>query len=61
MEIKVKCAYCGAEGEKSEMVKAKLIFRDRNSFTGKAFVNSKVNWYCKNKGCAGYDQMAHEG
>lgn len=61
MEPTVRCAYCGAERPKEEMHQAAIIFRDRNRNTGKSFVNKKTNWYCKDKGCARYDQMAHEG
>ena len=57
---KVKCAYCGAKRPEEEMHKAAITFIDRNQFTGKRFVNKKTNWYCKDKGCAGYDQMANE-
>jgi hypothetical protein len=59
-EIKT-CAYCGAEQPIEEMKQGKITFIDRNHRTGKAFVNSKVKWYCKDKGCHGYDQMGHEG
>ena len=43
------------------MKQGEITFIDRNTYTGKAFVNSKTNWYCADKGCHGYDQMAHEG
>ncbi|WP_346880604.1 hypothetical protein [Clostridium sp. UBA3061] len=58
---KVRCAYCGEEREVQEMHQGKIIFRDRDKCTGKAFVNQKINWYCKDKECYGYDQMSHEG
>ena len=58
---KIRCSYCGTEKPKEEMIQATITFRDRNPYTGKAFVNKKRQWYCKDKGCAGYDQMAHEG
>lgn len=58
---KKKCAYCGKERPVEEVAQGKIIFRDRNPYTRKAFVNSKANWYCIDKGCHGYDQMAHEG
>lgn len=58
---KIKCAYCGKERSAEEMLQATITFRDRNPITRKAFVNSKKQWYCKDSGCAGYDQMAHEG
>jgi len=58
---KIKCAYCGQERPQEEMKQGEIMFRDRNRITGKAFVNSKTNWYCADKGCHGYDQMAHEG
>jgi len=58
---KIKCAYCGTERPTEEMHQATIIFRDRAPVTRKAFVNKKKRWYCKDKGCAGYDQMAHEG
>ncbi len=58
---KIKCAYCGKEQPIQEMHQATIIFRDRDPITRKAFVNKKKQWYCKDKGCAGYDQMAHEG
>lgn len=49
------------EKPQEEMKQGEITFRDRNRSTGKAFVNSKTNWYCADKGCHGYDQMAHEG
>ena len=55
-----KCAYCGKERPENEMKQGKIHFRDRKP-GGKAFVDSKINWYCKGEGCHGYDQMAHEG
>lgn len=58
---KIRCAYCGAERPQEEMIIGKIIFRDRNPITRKAFINKKTNWYCKDKGCYRYDQMAHEG
>ncbi len=58
---KVRCAYCGKERDVQEMHQGKIIFRDSDKCTGKAFVNKKTNWYCKDKGCYGYDQMAYEG
>jgi hypothetical protein len=57
----MKCAYCGQERPQEEMKQGEITFRDRNTYTGKAFVNNKINWYCKDKPCHGYDQMAHEG
>ena len=56
----IRCAYCGTENPPENTVQGKIIFRDRKP-GGKAFVNTKVQNYCKDKGCAGYDQMAHEG
>ncbi|MCY6957925.1 hypothetical protein [Clostridium brassicae] len=58
---KIGCAYCGSERPKEEMIRGEITFRDRNPITGKIFINKKTNWYCKDKGCAGYDQMAYEG
>ena len=60
METK-KCAYCGKENDQSEMIQNKLVFRDRDRFTGKRFVNHKMNWYCMDKDCAMNDQFSHEG
>ncbi len=57
----MKCAYCGQDRPQEEMKQSKITFRDRNIYTGKAFVNNKISWYCKDKPCQGYDQMAHEG
>ena len=56
-----KCTYCGKERPVEEMKQGKITFRDRDQFTRKAFINSQTNWYCADKGCHGYDQMAHEG
>lgn len=58
---KMKCTYCGKERPIEEMHQGTIYFRDRNRITGKAFVNKATNWYCKDKGCCSYDQMAHEG
>jgi hypothetical protein len=57
---KIKCAYCGNVRDKSEMKQADIIFQDNDRY-GKRFVNRKTNWYCKDKGCATKDQMAHVG
>ena len=56
-----KCSYCGDERKAEDMKQVEITFRDRDPWTGKAFVNRKRNWYCNDKPCAGYDQMAHEG
>lgn len=60
-KMKHKCAYCGKEKLEEEMILHEIVFRDINPITRKAFINTKKNWYCKGTGCAGYDQMAHEG
>ena len=56
----IRCAYCGKERPISEMKQGEIIFRTRNQ-NGKVCLGRKVNWYCADKGCYGYDQMAHEG
>lgn len=56
----IRCNYCGTENTPENTVRHTIHFRDRKP-GGKAFVNSRVGSYCKNKGCGGYDQMAHEG
>ena len=63
-----KCAYCGKEQTQNEMKQADLVYRTREWVSGrfgrmenKAVVKKRRNWYCKDDGCAGYDQMAHEG
>lgn len=56
-----RCAYCSAERPIEEMKQGEIVFRDRDQYTGKVFINSKIKWYCKDKGCHGYDQMGHEG
>jgi hypothetical protein len=58
---KIKCAYCGQERPQEEMRQGEIIFRDRRRSRGKAFMNRKTNWYCADKNCNEYDQMAHEG
>lgn len=57
----LRCAYCHAERPVSEMKQGKIIFRDRNPVTRKAFVNQKINSYCNDKPCHSHDQMAYEG
>lgn len=59
----VKCAYCGKERPVSEMKLGKVIFRNSRYIGGrwKQFVDEKVNWYCADDYCEGYNQMAHEG
>lgn len=63
-----KCAYCGAARPSSEMISHKLFYR-KQGWTPSRFGKSKwgqvlasdVRRYCHDKGCAGFDQMAHEG
>ena len=63
-EEKIRCAYCGKECTKSEMHQGTITFRNSrrdvfgNSYT---FIDKKTNWYCSDKPCCAYDQMAHEG
>ena len=61
---KVKCAYCRSERPKEEMMKGKINFRNsKTDVFGRSykFVDEKINWYCADKPCCAYDQMAHEG
>lgn len=51
----VKCAYCYAERPIVEMMRGKIYFRSSKRLM------EATNWYCKDKPCHGYDQMAHEG
>ena len=51
----VKCAHCGAVRPIQEMEQKEIIYR---RFTSLAH---ETNWYCKDKPCAHYDQMGHEG
>jgi hypothetical protein len=57
------CAYCREVKPISNMIQGKIIFRNGHYIGGiyKQFVDEKVNWYCKDKPCHGYDQMGHEG
>jgi hypothetical protein len=52
-----KCAYCGALNKKDDTQQATIISSNWAS-TG---YKSPLRNYCKNKPCAGHDQMAHEG
>jgi hypothetical protein len=54
----VKCAYCGKIVKESDAVEHEITFRSRDAFG--PCVGRKKNKYCPS-GCAGYDQMAHEG
>jgi hypothetical protein len=63
-----KCAYCGKERERSEMTQRTIHYRTQGWQKPRfgrqkwgAINATKVQWYCKDKGCGGYDQMAHEG
>jgi len=55
MEELIKCAYCREQHPKSEMMLGKI------TFISNGCICKEENWYCKNKPCHGYDQMAHEG
>lgn len=60
----VKCAYCGKERPKSEMEQGTITFRNsRTDCFGNTykFLDKSTNWYCGDKPCCAYDQMAHEG
>ena len=64
----MKCSYCGDERPETEMVRRKLVYRGQGwqpARFGKQkwgqVVKTDYRWYCKDKGCGGYDQMAHEG
>lgn len=59
-EKKETCTYCRQERDPSEMVSRTIIYQGRNDY-GKRCVLRKTGRYCKDKGCGGYDQMAHEG
>ncbi len=54
----IRCAYCGKIVKESDSIEFEIIFRSRNVFG--PCVGRKTNRYCPG-GCAGYDQMAHEG
>jgi hypothetical protein len=49
------CAYCQKQNPPENMVDGTVIYR-----TGGG-IASKTQKYCKDKPCAGYDQMGHEG
>ncbi|WP_028983301.1 hypothetical protein [Sporolactobacillus terrae] len=57
------CAYCREKRPLSELKKGKIIFQNSKFQFGRwvKFVDEKTNWYCADKPCAAYDQMAHEG
>jgi len=59
----VKCAYCGRERPIGEMTQGKIVYRTSKCIGGRwrPVVSEKVQWYCKDAPCHGYDQMAHEG
>lgn len=57
---KVKCGHCGKERPITEMEKWKILFRDRKP-NGRAFINSRYDFFCKDKPCAAHEQMACEG
>lgn len=62
-QITQKCAYCGQEHPITGMIRGRITFLN-GKYVGnryKKFVDEAENWYCKNKPCHGYDQMAHEG
>lgn len=59
-EEKVRCAYCGAERPKREM-KYDFIFTRRRDARGKAVLEKLYGWYCADRTCQGYHQMAQEG
>ena len=59
-----QCSYCRQVRPISEMMQGKIVFQNgKYDYMGKykRFVDEAVNWYCKDKPCHGYDQMAHEG
>lgn len=60
-----KCAYCGQERPNEELKQGTIITRGRKWDEWKrrnvACFTRETNLYCKDKGCQGYDQMAHEG
>lgn len=60
---KKKCAYCGEERDAADMKRGEIIFQGGDWIAGRWVrrVKRKTNDYCKDKGCHGYDQMAHEG
>lgn len=55
-----KCAYCYKVRPSEEMESYRLTFRSRDG-RGKAILAHRMGRYCKETGCAGKDQMAHEG
>ena len=36
-----KCSYCGDERKAEDMKQAEITFRDRDPWTGKAFINKR--------------------
>lgn len=58
-----RCAYCGKERPESEMHQFEITFLNGRYEYGRyrKFVDKATNWYCKDTGCGGKDQMAHEG
>ena len=64
----MKCSYCGEERPETEMERRKLVYRGQGWQPARfgiqkwgQVVKTDYRWYCKDKGCGGYDQMAHEG
>ncbi len=51
-----RCAYCGKERPIEEMMESRLFYRKSSGASATA-----MKWYCNDTGCAGYDQMGHEG
>lgn len=49
------CAHCGKQNAPQDMVPGVVIYRMNGG------VQRKTQMYCKDKLCASYDQMAHEG
>lgn len=55
-----RCSYCGTERPIEEMKQGKTTFRSRDD-RGRACIAEAYGWYCKDKWCHGYAQMACEG
>ena len=60
---KKTCAYCGNERDDKDMKRGEIIFQAL-TWNGLQYVRGikrQTSDYCKDTGCHGYDQMAHEG
>jgi len=62
-----RCSYCGAERPESEMIHQIIYYRTQGWQKPRfglqkwgQILTTKKQWYCKDKGCAGHDQMAQE-